>query len=123
MKGCLSAMIVALSFRVERVGAMTASPIPYDDIQPDGSVVSLVLKGDENGHEASDLKGEFTKKLYVGRQFLHYASNDMTFHHLITFFHRTRQVSLLSVGMMVSCTTLPKEQTGSCVLQNSSWAR
>jgi hypothetical protein len=123
MKGRLSAIMVLLSFPIEGVGAMTASPIPYDEIQPDGSLVTLVLKGDENGHDASDLKGELTKSLYISRRFLHFVSNDMTDHHLLTFFRLTRQVSLLSVGMMASCTTLLKGQTENCVLQNSSWAR
>lgn len=123
MKANLSAMIVALVFQVERVGAMTASPIPYDEIQPDGSVVTLVLKGDENGHEASDLKGEFINSQYIGRQFLHHISNDLTDHRRLTFFRLMRQVSLLSVGMMASCTTLSKGQTGSYIVQNSSWAR
>jgi hypothetical protein len=52
-------MVVALALRVEHVVSVTASPVPFDDIQPDGSVVTLVLHGDEFSHETSDLQGEF----------------------------------------------------------------
>jgi hypothetical protein len=41
------------------VRAMTASPFPFDEIQPDGSVVTLLLHGDEHGHEMTDLQGKF----------------------------------------------------------------
>jgi hypothetical protein len=52
-------MIIALALRVEHGVSMTASPLPFDEIQPDGSVVTLLIHGDEYLHETSDLQGEF----------------------------------------------------------------
>jgi hypothetical protein len=59
MKGSLMFMIVALALKVEHGVSMTASPFPFDEIQPDGSVVTLLLHGDEYSHDASDLQGAF----------------------------------------------------------------
>jgi hypothetical protein len=64
MKWSLTSMILALVFRVNPGVSMTASPIPFDEIQPDGSVVTLVLNGDENWHEQSDLNGAFNNAIY-----------------------------------------------------------
>jgi hypothetical protein len=59
MQWSLTCIIVALALRIEHGVSMTASPLPFDEIQPDGSVVTLLLHGDEYSHESSDLQGEF----------------------------------------------------------------
>ena len=56
-------MIVALVLRVDRGVSMTASPMPFDEIQPDGSVVTLILNGDEHQHEQSDLNGALNNQI------------------------------------------------------------
>jgi hypothetical protein len=63
MKRSLMSMILALVFRVDPGVSMTASPLPFDEIQPDGSVVTLVLNGDETWHEQSDLNGALTNTI------------------------------------------------------------
>jgi hypothetical protein len=52
-------MIVTLASRVEHGVSMTASPWPFDEVQPDGSVVTLLLNGNEFSNETLDLKGKF----------------------------------------------------------------
>jgi hypothetical protein len=55
----LSLLMLSLLSRIDHVRSMTACPMPYDEIQPDGSRVTLLLKGDEYFHIRTDLQGMF----------------------------------------------------------------
>jgi hypothetical protein len=55
------ALALSLLLRIDHGHSMTACPMPFDEIQPDGSRVTLLLKGDEYFHIRTDLQGTLAR--------------------------------------------------------------
>jgi hypothetical protein len=55
------ALALSLLLRIDHGHSMTACLMPFDEIQPDGSRVTLLLKGDEYFHIRTDLQGTLAR--------------------------------------------------------------
>jgi hypothetical protein len=64
MKWVLAFSIVVLL--ADTAASIPASPFPYDALQPDGTIVTLMLNGDEFSNYESDLKGKLGGGRFCG---------------------------------------------------------
>ena len=63
--------------------AVTASPHPVEELQPDGSVIELRMQGDEHAHWAEDADGFTVVRDRGWFEGFHYASSGLQRHLLL----------------------------------------